>query len=376
MCKLVFDRGNFADFTSVSNVFIDEYMPKANGEFTKIYLLLLRLVNTGCDNLSISMIADKFNMLEADVIRGLKFWSQQNLLSLSLDMNGNINTIQLESLTSNRYIVKDFSKKQETLATASGESVPVAIPATTGTIVPMKKNYSTKEISSFSNNESFSQLTFLAETYLGKTLNASDINCILYMLDGLKLNPDFIEYIMETCISSGHKSLSYIEKKAVDYFKKDIHNIEGAKMDAKLRQDICKSIYKIFGLASKTPVKKEISYITKWTEDFGFSDDIILEACERTMEHTHTASFPYADKILFSWAENKVSSIEDIYQLDKLHSEDNQKKYSAKALVKKAARPKNAKPFEERDYDHAKLEEQLRISRDKKFRAMLSEKNH
>lgn len=376
MCKLVFDRGNFADFTSVSNVFIDEYMPKANGEFTKIYLLLLRLVNTGCDNLSISMIADKFNMLEADVIRGLKFWSQQNLLSLSLDMNGNINTIQLESLTSNRYIVKDFSKKQETLATASGESVPVAIPATTGTIVPMKKNYSTKEISSFSNNESFSQLTFLAETYLGKTLNASDINCILYMLDGLKLNPDFIEYIMETCISSGHKSLSYIEKKAVDYFKKDIHNIEGAKMDAKLRQDICKSIYKIFGLASKTPVKKEISYITKWTEDFGFSDDIILEACERTMEHTHTASFPYADKILFSWAENKVSSIEDINQLDKLHSEDNQKKYSAKALVKKAARPKNAKPFEERDYDHAKLEEQLRISRDKKFRAMLSEKNH
>lgn len=376
MCKLVFDRGNFADFTSVSNVFIDEYMPKANGEFTKIYLLLLRLVNTGCDNLSISMIADKFNMLEADVIRGLKFWSQQNLLSLSLDMNGNINTIQLESLTSNRYIVKDFSKKQETLATASGESVPVAIPATTGTIVPMKKNYSAKEISSFSNNESFSQLTFLAETYLGKTLNASDINCILYMLDGLKLNPDFIEYIMETCISSGHKSLSYIEKKAVDYFKKDIHNIEGAKMDAKLRQDICKSIYKIFGLASKTPVKKEISYITKWTEDFGFSDDIILEACERTMEHTHTASFPYADKILFSWAENQVSSIEDINQLDKLHSEDNQKKYSAKALVKKAARPKNAKPFEERDYDHAKLEEQLRISRDKKFRAMLSEKNH
>ena len=35
-------------------------------------------------------------------------------------------------------------------------------------------------------------------------------------------------------------------------------------------------------------------------EDFGFSDDIILEACNRTMEHTHTASFPYADKILLN----------------------------------------------------------------------------
>lgn len=373
MCKLVFDRGSFADFTSVSNVFIDEYMPKANGEFTKIYLLLLRLVNTGCDDLSITMIADKFNMLEADVIRGLKFWSEQKLLSLSLDMDGSINAIRLESLNSSRYIVRDFSSKPETLATASGETVPVTVPTASGIIVPAKKKYSAKEISAFSDNENFSQLTFLAQTYLGKTLNTSDINCILYMLDGLKLDSDFIEYIMETCISSGHKSLSYIEKKAVDYFKKDIHNIEGAKTDAKLRQDICKSIYKIFGLASKTPIKKEISYITKWTEDFGFSDDIILEACERTMEHTHTASFPYADKILFDWAENKVSSMEDINKLDKLHSEDNQKKYSKKASSKKAARPKNAKQFESSNYNHGKLEELIRNSRDKKINAILSD---
>ena len=51
MSKLIFDRGSFSDFTSVSNIFIDEYMPKANGEFIKIYILLLRLVNTGCEDL-------------------------------------------------------------------------------------------------------------------------------------------------------------------------------------------------------------------------------------------------------------------------------------------------------------------------------------
>ena len=45
MAKLILDRGNFADFTSISNVFLDEYMPKANGEFIKIYLHLLRLMN-------------------------------------------------------------------------------------------------------------------------------------------------------------------------------------------------------------------------------------------------------------------------------------------------------------------------------------------
>ncbi len=373
MSKLIFDRGNFADFTSVSNIFIDEYMPKANGEFIKIYLLLLRLVNTGCDDLSISMIADKFNMLEADVVRGLKFWSKQHLLSLSLDLDGNISGIKLEALNSNRYIVRKFSGKPETLAAASGEVLPAAVPATSGVIVPVKKRYSARDISSFSDNENFSQLTFLAETYLGKTLNTSDINSILYMLDDLKLDSGFIEYIMETCISSGKKSLSSIEKQAVDYFKRNINNIEDAKADAKLHMDICQSIYKVFGLAPKNPLKKEMSYITKWKDDFGFSDDIIIEACERTMEYTHTASFPYADKILLDWSKNKVTSMDDINKLDQLHAEDNQKKYNAKPHGKTAARPKNAKKFEEREYDHAALEEQLRISRDKKIRAMMSE---
>ena len=31
-----------SQLTSVSNIFIDEFMPDANGEFVKIYLYLLR----------------------------------------------------------------------------------------------------------------------------------------------------------------------------------------------------------------------------------------------------------------------------------------------------------------------------------------------
>lgn len=132
MSKLIFDRGNFTDFTSISNVFVDEYMPTANGEFVKIYLLLLRLVNTGCEDLSIPTIADTFNILESDVVRALKFWSRENLLSLSLDEDGSINGIKLEALSTNRYIVRDLNNKLDTntevLASAAGESAPIAVP--------------------------------------------------------------------------------------------------------------------------------------------------------------------------------------------------------------------------------------------------------
>lgn len=39
------DRG----YTSVSNDFIDHYMPSANGEFVKLYLYLLRCLSAGQD---------------------------------------------------------------------------------------------------------------------------------------------------------------------------------------------------------------------------------------------------------------------------------------------------------------------------------------
>lgn len=393
MCKLVLDRGNFADFTSVSNVFIDEYMPKANGEFIKIYLHLLRLVgngnNSSTDDLSTEMIADKFNVLESDVIRALNYWSEQGLLSLSFNENNEITGITLESVLRNRYFVKGIVQMDnqpdyklqgqassisntDILAKASGESVSSPVPETAGVVIPVKKKYTSKEISAFANDDRVKQLTFLAQTYLGKTLNSADINSILYMIDGLKLDTELIEYIMESCISENHKSLSYMEKQAVDYVRKGISTVTEAKADEKLRRAVFKSIYKIFGRTPKTPVKKEIDYVTKWTDKYGFSDEIILEACNRTMEHTHSDSFPYADSILTNWYQCGAKSMDAIRQLDKTHSEKVKNLYKTKQTTMKHARPKNARAFKEREYDYNNLETQLRNNQNLRIKKILS----
>ena len=217
MCKLVLDKGNFADFTSVSNIFIDEYMPKANGEFIKIYLHLLRLVNASDhvlpQELSTEKIADKFNVLESDVVRALNYWAEQGLISLSSNSNNEITGIKLESVIRSRYFVKgiistESAQNKDMLAVAAGETSSSPVPESTGIVIPAKKKYTAKEIAAFSGDERFEQLTFLAQTYLGKTLGSTDINSILYMLDGLGLSTEFIEYIMEICISSGHRTLS------------------------------------------------------------------------------------------------------------------------------------------------------------------------
>ncbi len=109
-----------------------------------------------------------------------------------------------------------------------------------------------------------------------------------------------------------------------------------------------------------------MSYITKWTDELDFSDEFIIEACNRSAAHasTNSGKFSYADSILLKWSEKNVTSMADIEKLDKEHKEESQKIYSAKTKVaKKISRPKNVRAIESRNYNHQDFEKQLIMNR-------------
>ena len=71
-----------------------------------------------------------------------------------------------------------------------------------------------------------------------------------------------------------------------------------------------------FGIKNRAPAASELTYIRKWNEDYGFSSDIIEEACRRTISATHQPSFEYADSILTKWHDKSVRHLKDIETLD------------------------------------------------------------
>ncbi|MEG0963517.1 MAG: DNA replication protein DnaD, partial [Lachnospiraceae bacterium] len=93
MSKITLHKDNGNTTTSISNRFIDDYMTSANGEFVKIYLYLLRCMNTPNCSFSISKTADKFDHTEKDVQRALKYWEKMNLLRLEYDEEKNLSNI-------------------------------------------------------------------------------------------------------------------------------------------------------------------------------------------------------------------------------------------------------------------------------------------
>ena len=69
--------------TTIPNIFLDRYMPSANGEFVKVYLCLLRMyANPAGRSSTLTDIADLLNHTESDIIRAIKYWEKAGLLSV------------------------------------------------------------------------------------------------------------------------------------------------------------------------------------------------------------------------------------------------------------------------------------------------------
>ena len=78
------------NFTPVSNIFIENYMPKARGEFVKVYLLMLKYNTSGEMGASSGVLASSLNLLESDILNALNYWNDEGVIKLiPLDKMGN-----------------------------------------------------------------------------------------------------------------------------------------------------------------------------------------------------------------------------------------------------------------------------------------------
>ena len=152
----------------------------------------------------------------------------------------------------------------------------------------------------------------MAEQYLGKTLSVTDIDSITYFYETLEMSVELIEYLIEYCVENGHKSMHYIQKVALSWHKQDIKTVDQAKTSSLLYNKNCYSILNAYGIKGRAPAASEIAYIRKWNEEYAFNLDIILEACNRTMNAIHQPSFDYTDSILKKWHAQNVRHLKDI----------------------------------------------------------------
>lgn len=392
-------------FTTVSDIFIDQYMPKANGEFVKVYLYLLRATGSGAGIATISEIADHFSNTEADIIRALNYWASEGILQVQTGADGQITGINLCSLSvsgmqaaqSNiqsavadnaaqnnlqnsvvnnaaqnilqNSVVNNAAQNISTVNTRMHDSVVEKLKSQTpDKAASSQKEYTLDEIKEFRKNPDISELFFIIETYLKHTLSSTDTNMVLYWLDELHFSTDLVEYLVEYCITKGHSSLRYMNKVALGWADAGIKTVDQAKDDAAAHSQIYYSVMKALGITGRNLVDSEVSLINKWVGEYGFDIELVKAACSKTISAIQKPSFEYTDSILANWKKKDVHTLKDVEVLDANFAKANKASATGSSQGTNAAngssKPKNNNSssknkfnnFNQRNNDYDKLE--------------------
>lgn len=405
-------------FTTVSDIFIDQYMPKANGEFVKVYLYLLRATGSGAGIATISEIADHFSNTEADIVRALNYWASEGILQVQTGADGQITGINLCSLA-----VSGMQAAQSNIQSAVADNAAqnnlqnsvinnaaqnnlqngvvnnaaqnslqngvvnnVAQNISTADIrmqdsvveklknqatdkpAPSQKEYTLDEIKEFRKNPDISELFFIIETYLKHTLSSTDTNMVLYWLDELHFSTDLVEYLVEYCITKGHSSLRYMNKVALGWADAGIKTVDQAKDDAAAHSQIYYSVMKALGITGRNLVDSEVSLINKWVGEYGFDIELVKAACSKTISAIQKPSFEYTDSILANWRKKDVHTLKDVEVLDANFAKANKASATGSSQSTNAAngssKPKSNNSssknkfnnFNQRNNDYDKLE--------------------
>ena len=392
-------------FTTVSDIFIDQYMPKANGEFVKVYLYLLRATGSGAGIATISEIADHFSNTEADIIRALNYWASEGILQVQTGADGQIMGINLCSLSvsgmqaaqsniqsavadnaaQNNFqnsvvnnatqnilkngVVNNAAQNISTADIRMQDSVVEKLKnQATDKPAPSQKEYTLDEIKEFRKNPDISELFFIIETYLKHTLSSTDTNMVLYWLDELHFSTDLVEYLVEYCITKGHSSLRYMNKVALGWADAGIKTVDQAKDDAAAHSQIYYSVMKALGITGRNLVDSEVSLINKWVGEYGFDIELVKAACSKTISAIQKPSFEYTDSILANWRKKDVHTLKDVEVLDANFAKANKASATGSSQSTNAAngssKPKSNNSssknkfnnFNQRNNDYDKLE--------------------
>lgn len=372
--------------TILSNIFIDQYMPEAGGEFVKVYIYLLRLLADPSASVCLPLLADRLNCTEGDISRALKYWSNEGLLILETDPSGELTGITLTepSPDTQMELTATVSVPQSALAAAapisqmvSAATVSVPQSALTAT-APISQTVSAATVSTpqpdtapsrsasaltparikeLKENEDVAQLIYICEQYLGKTLTPTDTRKILFFYDELKMSVDLIDFLIQYCVGRGHKSMRYIETVAMAWSKEGITTVEMAKDSTSRYGRDYFTILKAMGITNRNPVDSEIVMMDTWLKDYGFSMDMIQAACSRTIMQTGQPSFQYAHKILTGWFKKGALTPEAVHALDVQHQKRSQDNSRGRSQTPKS--PNRFNNFQQRNYDFKELEKQL-----------------
>ena len=332
--------------TIISNAFIERFINDANASHIRFYLYLM-YYSKNHRSFSISNACDFLDDSERDVIRSINYWEKQGVFKVTRTDKNTITSISISDPSISDYEAEDTPP-------AAGETKAEEIKAYE---VKPEEGSANEPLSLFTYEEEeetgcdfdLKQVIAAAGKYAGRTLSGSEIDFICDLNEKLGFSAELISYLYEYCCLTREISrFSYIQKVALAWAEKNIKTIEAAQIEAETFNKENSLVMKSFGL-TRLPGASEKQYIDRWFHEYKMSEEMVAEACNRTILTLNKPSFSYAESVLRKWFAKGIKDLDGVAEDDKLY---HMTKQNLHVVMDNSPKPLNNRfnNFEQRSY--------------------------
>lgn len=299
----------------VPSVVADDYLKIARGSDIKVLLFLLR---HGGECLSCEAVGEMLGLTAEQVEESVEFWMQREIIGA--EASGELTPL-----------LKDDENKPWANIAAVSENVQSDL---TG-IKPISKSLVHKinlertpdfppvEIAmTVRGNEKADYLFKHCEMLYGRPLKHNEQRTLMIILEDACLPVEAALILVDYCFSVDKATPAYMRTMAAEWAESDISTIEKAeqRVEELKRLDGAVGRFKKMFEVSSAFSKQQKEFIGKWVNAYGFSDEMIGEAYQITLNGAGKLSFPYMNKILENWHSKGIKLREQIDVDKKPHS--------------------------------------------------------
>ena len=288
-----FTREKIKDFyllaTEVENIFLNEYMPAAPGDYVKVYLYgLLYSQNNG--EMTREQMAKQLGMAEKQIDAAWEYWNQMGVVDKNPKSPAGFDyDIEFKQLRGLMYASQQHSGNQSYIDEKATVSQEVLY------------------------DEKLKNLVLGVEEILGKDLSAKETQEIFCWIKEIGATFDVISAAVSYCIEKGKTGISYMTKVIQQWTEDGLKTEEDVKIHIEAmeyRFTQYNQILRTLGLnRGVTRAEKEI--IDRWFDEMNFNMDRVLDACCKG-SFISSPNVRYVNGILEKWYEEAKNQGRDV----------------------------------------------------------------
>lgn len=265
--------------TSVENIFINEYMASAPGDFVKVYMFAHMYAGQDTE-ISDEEIARHLGMDHEDVLKAWTYWERL----------GVIRKIRKDPDDKFRYDIEFISLREQLY----GERTKKKSFSQADTLPALMAD---KEI-----QKMFSEIEKIA----GKVVSGTEMMEITSLMNDFNVPPDLIVYGYSFCAKKKKKNVKYVTAVIRGWIEdglRDVEAVEKHLSERDKKHHLYRRVFQALGFA-RNATEEEKRIMDTWFDTMGFSLDKVLSACSRTAG-INSPNINYVNKILVSWHEEQ-----------------------------------------------------------------------